>query len=186
VEIPIACKCGRLQGSAGPLSYSLNKRIVCRCKDCQAFYHYLGRLDLLLPDGGSEVIPIHPARLKFSKGQDVLACVRMSDDGLRRWYTSCCKTPLANTHHRNRLPFAGFHRAALVLPADHGLGEIYARINGPNPEGATRATVAALKFIAVGFLRGLHRPWPFPDVAPTVGTDAEYFALIDKVKARWA
>jgi hypothetical protein len=138
---------------------------------------------MLDSEGGSEVIPIHPGRIRFSQGADQLACVRMSDDGLRRWYTSCCRTPVANTHPRDRLPFSGVHRSILSFSGDEVLGPVYARLSGKNPEHALLATLRALLFLAVGLLKGLHRPWPFPDKRAAVGTDAEYYALLDRVKS---
>lgn len=153
------------------------------CWDCQAFAHYLGRVDQMLDSSrGTEIIPVHPARVHFIQGSDKLACVRLSDDGLRRWYTTCCKTPVANTHPKNRLPFAGMHRSILDFSGDELLGPIYARINGKNSHGAFKATLATLRFLAIGIIQGLNVPWPFPHAQPQVGTDAEYYALIKKVK----
>ena len=183
MEASIKCSCGTLQGTAGPLSLRLSKRIICRCNDCQAFAHYLGRVDQMLEaQGGTEIIGIHPNRIRITKGAEKLACVRLSDDGMRRWFTSCCNTPVANTHPQNFLPFAGVHRSVLVLPNQNSLGEVYARINGKNPEGTLRATFAAIKFVAIGFLQQLQKPWPFPNVKPLLGTDSEYDSLIEKVK----
>lgn len=184
MEAIIKCACGTLQGAVGPLSLRLNKRIVCRCNDCQAFAHYLGHVDRVLDvQGGTEIIGIHPNKIRFTKGAEKLTCIRLSDDGMRRWFTSCCNTPVANTHPKNFLPFAGVHRSILVLPNQNSLGQVYARINGKSPQGTLRASLAALRFIAVGFLYQLQKPWPFPDVEPLVGTDSEYDALIKKVNA---
>lgn len=184
MELLIQCLCGCVQGSAGPLSKALNRRIVCMCKDCQAFAHYLGRADQMLDDqGGTEIIPIHPGRMRFVKGIGQLACVRLSDDGLRRWYTSCCKTPVANTHPKNALPFAGVHRSVLVLSSkQNGWDEVYARVNGREARGTLRAIFSTLKFLGVGYLHGLQKPWPFPDVQPTVGTDSEYDSWMKRVR----
>src|SRR4051812_35280295 len=119
LTIPLRCACGAVQGVAGPLTRAFNRRFVCSCADCQAFAIFLGTPEKMLDEfGGSEIVPIHPARIRFSAGVEYLGCVRLSDDGMRRWYTLCCKTPVANTHPRNRLPFAGVHRSILSFSGD--------------------------------------------------------------------
>jgi hypothetical protein len=179
----LRCQCGLVQGSVGPISPWLNKRIVCMCRDCQAFAHYLGRADQMLDLlGGTEVAPVHPGRIHFTQGQDKLACVRLSDDGLRRWYTTCCKTPVANTHPKNWLPFASLHQSIFENSDLSSMGPVYARINSKKGHGTFKAIVSTLRFLTVGIIRGLKTPWPFPDVAPTIGTDREYDLLIEQVK----
>src|SRR5688572_22885083 len=95
--IPLKCNCGSIRGQV-EISRSMNKRIICLCNDCQAYAHYLGRVDRMLdPNGGTDIVPVHPAKLRLTRGAEYLACVRLSDDGVYRWYAGCCNTPIANT-----------------------------------------------------------------------------------------
>src|SRR4051794_19863235 len=105
--ILLKCKCGALKGRIEDVSRSLNKRFICMCNDCQAFAHYLGQVEQMLDrNGGTEVVPVHPARINFTSGIENMVCVRLSSDGIIRWYTCCCKSPVANVPSR-KVPYAG-------------------------------------------------------------------------------
>jgi hypothetical protein len=180
----------------------MNKRIVCLCNDCQAYAHYLDRVDQMLDaNGGTDIVPVHPAKLRLTQGTENLACVRLSDDGIYRWYAGCCKTPIANTPPAN-LPYAGvvteifdFDGNAEKLEA--ALGPVFARINGkygipPLARGTSRSTplramLYVIKFIFTGKAKKLGLPSPFVNsetgrstLQPTVLSDPEYYALIAK------
>jgi hypothetical protein len=178
----------------------MNKRVVCLCNDCQAYAHYLGRADRMLDaNGGTEIVPVHPARLQLTQGKEHLACVRLSDDGVYRWYAGCCRTPIANTPAA-RLPYAGVVTGFLDPSGGPGsleaaLGPVFARINGkhgipPLPPGTAQDTPSrmwlhVLKFILAGKLMKRRTPSPFTDPAtdrpalkPKVLSDPEYYALI--------
>ena len=88
----LRCRCGTLRGYVSHPE-DVN-RGVCYCKDCQAFAHFLETADSVLDSaGGTEVIQTTPANVTITQGQSKLACVRLRNKGLLRWYTSCCKTP---------------------------------------------------------------------------------------------
>lgn len=199
--ISLRCSCGRLRGEA-EISRSLNKRIVCLCNDCQAYAHYLDRVDRMLDaSGGTDILPVHPAKLRLTQGVENLACVRLSDDGVYRWFASCCKTPIANTAP-GKLPYAGVVTEILDVgessaKRDEMLGPVFARINGkygipPLPAGTAhdtpfRVILYVIKFVLIGKLKGLRLPSPFtnpktdrPSVEPKVLSDPEYYALIDR------
>ena len=93
---PLQCRCGTLKGViANPRS---GNRVVCYCRDCQAFAYFLGReADVLDELGGSEVVQILPRNLTFTQGVETLACLRLTENGLLRWYAACCSTPIGNT-----------------------------------------------------------------------------------------
>jgi len=86
-----------VRGVATDVSPSNGFRVVCYCKDCQAFVHFLDRPDVLDPAGGTDIFQMPPGRVKLTAGADVLRCLRLSDSGVLRWYTECCRTPIANT-----------------------------------------------------------------------------------------
>ena len=70
-------------------------QVVCYCKDCQMYALFLGReSDILDEHGGTHVLQLLPKNVAFTQGTEALACVRLSENGLLRWYASCCKTPI--------------------------------------------------------------------------------------------
>jgi Family of unknown function (DUF6151) len=115
MDHPLRCQCGTLKGTVS-LSQGVN-RAVCYCRDCQAFAHFLGRAsETLDAQGGTDVIQTLPARLTFTAGREVLACVRLSDKGLVRWYAECCRTPIGNTLIDYRISFIGLVHTCLQTP----------------------------------------------------------------------
>jgi Family of unknown function (DUF6151) len=112
---PLQCRCGTLKGYVDT-SKPVN-RAVCYCKDCQAFAHYLGRpSEILDSSGGTDVIQTVPAKVTFTQGRETLACMRLSEKGLVRWYASCCNTPIGNTAANYRLSFVGLIHNCLEAP----------------------------------------------------------------------
>jgi len=109
---PLRCNCGAL---AGVVEHErLANHSVCYCQDCQAFARFLGReADLLDARGGCETIQALPKDVTFQEGVQHLACVRLSETGLLRWYAACCNTPIGNTPATSKLPFVGLARACL-------------------------------------------------------------------------
>jgi hypothetical protein len=111
---PLQCRCGSLQGyveTQGPANRSL-----CYCNDCQAFARYLGRPNEILDsNGGTDVIQTLPALVTLTQGQEVLACMRLSDRGLLRWYAKCCNTPIGNTVADFRVSFIGLIHNCLEI-----------------------------------------------------------------------
>ena len=85
-----------MRGIASDVSPPTGFRFVCYCKDCQAFAHFLDRADVLDPAGGTDIFHMPPGRVKLTAGTDALRCLRLSNKVLR-WYTECCRTPIANT-----------------------------------------------------------------------------------------
>lgn len=103
--LPLACRCGRLRGRALDVAPAQVNRVVCYCHDCRAFVRWLGRLDLLDPSGGTDVVQVARANVVFDDGFDQVRCMRLSETGLFRFYTDCCKTPVGNAIPR--VPFLG-------------------------------------------------------------------------------
>ena len=106
LDLPLRCRCGRLRGIASDVSPSSGFRFICYCRDCQAFARFLDSADVLDPAGGTDIFHMPPARVKLSSGTDVLRCLRFSDKVLR-WYSDCCRTPIANTAARPGFPAIG-------------------------------------------------------------------------------
>jgi len=134
---PLQCQCGTLKGTlTHPKSVN---RLVCYCRDCQAFAHFLGKAsETLDAQGGTEVIQTVPANLTFTAGQEVLACVRLSEKGLIRWYASCCHTPIGNTLSDYRISFIGLVHTCLQTPEkslDSAFGPIRMRAFAKGAKG---------------------------------------------------
>lgn len=101
---PVQCRCGIVQGELLRLEKALHA--VCYCRDCQTYAHALGEASRTLDaKGGTEVVATQAKYLRFSSGAGRLACVRLTETGILRWYASCCRTPLANTPRDMRLPY---------------------------------------------------------------------------------
>jgi hypothetical protein len=105
-EIDMSCRCGTLQGRVNAESASVINRAVCYCRDCQAFLHWLQRPDLLDAQAGSDIVQVAPSSLRFERGHEQIRSVRLSRNGLYRWYASCCNSPVGNTL-RPSIPFVG-------------------------------------------------------------------------------
>lgn len=108
----IQCQCGevkaQLQGEG------THNRIVCYCADCRAFAYFLGRGEQVLDaQGGTEIVQVSQARLRFVQGREHLAAMRLSDKGMLRWYAACCKTPIGNIMPDPKMAFIGLIHSAL-------------------------------------------------------------------------
>jgi hypothetical protein len=170
VRFVIRCRCGEVEGHVDVASRRDCNRVRCYCDDCQAYAHHLGRADVLDENGGSDIIQVAPAALSFVRGADRIACVRLGEKGLFRWYASCCKTPVGNTM-RPWLPFVGIAASSFAATSSeleatfgvpvpimtkHAIGEL--------PAGAMKTNrpyvLRVLPIIAGWALRG--RAWPHP------------------------
>ena len=109
---PLQCRCGTLKALVHDPRNS--NHAVCYCRDCQAFAHFLGRADEVLDErGGTEVIQVLPKNVVFTQGIEALACMRLTPEGLVRWYAACCKTPIGNTLATPKLSFVGLVHTCL-------------------------------------------------------------------------
>lgn len=179
------------------VSPATGNRVVCYCDDCQAFARFLEQPDVLDALGGTDIYQVAPARMRITAGEDALACVRLSEKGLYRWYAGCCRTPIGNTIPR--APFVG----VIHVFMDHaGDGRSRDEVLGPPvgfvhgrfaiggqpahaPRKATVGLVARSARLLLGWwARGLGTPSPFfdaktraPRVPPRVLTKDERDAL---------
>jgi hypothetical protein len=105
-QAELHCRCGEVRGLVTNASARTVNRVVCYCDDCQAFAHQLGRADLLDAHGGTDIVQVAPASLKLVQGQHRIVGLRLTPNGLFRWYASCCNTPMGNAL-RPAIPFVG-------------------------------------------------------------------------------
>jgi hypothetical protein len=115
MDHPLQCTCGTLKGYVRHPERV--NRVICYCRDCRAFAHFLGRpADILDAQGGTDVIQTVPANVTLTEGQQVLACMRLTEKGLVRWYAKCCNTPIGNTVADFRVSFIGLVHNCLENP----------------------------------------------------------------------
>lgn len=163
----IQCDCGQVRAEIKHFPKDMPGRLACYCDDCQMYLMHLQRTDLFVDAaGGTEIVPVYPAHLALTQGADKLECLRLSPNGMFRWWASCCKTPIANL--RPNFPWIGvFARAYSVqdpelLPRTFGprrsaiLGK-FAR--GPKPKDAAetmnfKAFWSVFPFLLKGLLTG--------------------------------
>jgi hypothetical protein len=176
-DVALRCRCGRVRGVAVGVSPSDGFRFVCYCKDCQAFARFLGLGDVLDPAGGTDIFQMPPGRVKLTAGTDAMRCLRLSDKVLR-WYTDCCRTPIANTAAGPRFPIAAVIHSFMDHDADGRsrddmLGRPLCRIfersavgplppSAPPPPSLRVFARRATKMLG-WWVRGLGQPTPFFD-----------------------
>lgn len=187
---PLRCKCGTLRGHVSQPEKST--RMVCYCKDCQAFAQYLGNAgDILDEMGGTDIVAVHPQTVTFTDGQHALACMSLSEEGMLRWYASCCNTPIGNTSRSIKMAYVGLIHSCLEDPSlsiASAFGPVRMRTATKSAKGqvessapATVATIARIAFAVIGGrLTGSYKRTPFfhadkgtPVVKPTVLTREE-------------
>lgn len=130
MDASLACRCGDVRGRVVGASRATVNRVVCYCDDCQAYAHHLKRPDLLDAHGGSDVVQVAPAALRFERGEEHLAGLRLTPKGLFRWYARCCNTPVGNTLLPS-IPFVGIVSAAFAGD-ERGADALFGRSRGVN------------------------------------------------------
>ena len=96
-----------MKGIARDISPSSVNRIVCYCKDCQAFANQVEDNSTALNEfGGTEIMQIPLSHLDIKQGMEHVACLQLKEKRLLRWYTNCCGTLIGNTVGI-KLPFVG-------------------------------------------------------------------------------
>ena len=195
---PLQCRCGALKGYVSD-SAGVN-RCVCYCSDCQAFAHFLGRpSEILDAQGGTDVIQTRPANVTFTQGAEGLACMRLTEKGLLRWYAACCNTPIGNTLANVRVSFVGLVHSCLEGAGgslDTYFGPVRAYVNTKSAKGEVRSSSIAmisviLRFIAMvarARIDGSYKRTPFfsadtgaPIVTPKVLSRGERERLMSAV-----
>jgi hypothetical protein len=198
LNVPLRCRCGHVRAVASEVSPFTGCRVVCYCGDCQAFARFLTRPDVLDAAGGTDIFQMPTGRLKFTAGTDAMRCLRLSNKGVFRWYTDCCRTPIGNTAGP-RVPVVGVIHSFMDYEAsgpsrDEVLGPPLCRIYersaiGPLPPTAPPPPsfgvfIRRASKMLGWWVRGLGRPTPFfddrtnyPRAVPRVLTPSERAVL---------
>ncbi|WP_339846433.1 DUF6151 family protein [uncultured Halopseudomonas sp.] len=129
-NLVLQCRCGQIKGRAININPADRTRVICYCKDCQAFAHALQAGAVVLDEqGGTDIYQLPPARLQIHQGQDQIRCLRLSEKGLYRWYAGCCNTPIGNTLSP-RVPMIGLIHCFIADPErETKLGPVRACVN---------------------------------------------------------
>jgi hypothetical protein len=170
-QAELRCRCGEVRGSLANPSPKTVNRVICYCDDCQAFAHQLGRADLLDAHGGTDTVQVAPASLRILQGHNHIRGLRLTPNGLFRWYADCCNTPVGNTM-KPAIPFVGIVAQAFETGnqrADDLFGKplcgIFGKFAvGDAPPGSTRINLPmlarAIRMVLGWRLRGM--TWPHP------------------------
>jgi len=187
----LQCGCGTLKGLVAHAEAAT--RGVCYCQHCQAFARFLGHADEILDEsGGTDVVATLASNVTITEGANALACMSLTENGLLRWYASCCNTPIGNTTRNFKLPYVGLVHNCLEKSGpslDAAFGPVRMRVNTQSatrgrPSSTPFATLAAvLRLMAsIGRARldGSYRRTPFFD--PQRGTPVVASSVISRAE----
>ena len=197
----LQCRCGSLKGVLAD-ARKVN-RVICYCKDCQAFAHFLGGAKQILDErGGSDIVQALPRELTFTQGAENLACLRLTEKGLLRWYASCCHTPIGNTLATPKLSFIGLVHTCLETAGGRSLDEAFGPVvawvhtksarGEPKPKDRGQTAIGAwfLGTVLRARFNGDYKTTPFfdldrgaPVAAPQVLSADDRARLMQKLQA---
>lgn len=169
----ISCDCGAFEAELTHFPAHTVGRLICYCSDCQMYLKKLGREELLDEFGGTEIIPVYPSEVRITKGKEYLVCNQLSPEGLFRWSTRCCNSPVGNI--RPKFPWLGIPHNAYRAGQDpeclERLGPVRSRIYGRDATGeppfeiseklGLKDALTVIPFVIRGFVGGKHKRSPF-------------------------
>jgi len=153
-SIELHCRCGSVRGSVD-FSRPSRVRVVCHCGDCAAYARHIG------DERATQIVLATPNQIQIRSGKENIRCLRLTERGLTRWFTACCKTPLANTSRHAWMPFVGLMTCVLHVEHETVLGPP-THANGSHPT-PWRTVLRSLWTLTLGFLLRRHRPHAFFD-----------------------
>jgi hypothetical protein len=125
----------------------------------------------------------------FTQGTEALACMRLTDKGMVRWYAGCCKTPIGNTLENYKISFIGLLHNCLETaerPLQNSFGAVrtcanpQGAIGDPKPKAKGMAATIwwVVKTILKARVNGDYKRTPFfrdgrPIASPRVLSSAE-------------
>ena len=148
---PISCTCGKIRG---PLKATKpSNRCICYCTDCQAFVRHLRAGNALNAHGGTDILQVPSSNVEFTRGAENLACLRLTEKGLLRWYSICCLTPIGNTSADWKISFVGLVHTCLDSESqslESSFGPVTMRVN-------VKSAIGTDKPPAIGLLSGISK-----------------------------
>ena len=142
-----------------------------------------------------------PKYVTITQGIEALACMRLTEKGLMRWYARCCSTPIGNTAATAKLSFVGLVHSCLEGPAaslEGSFGPVRAVVNTHSAKGTpkpkSRGMAATLAWLIPAMIKarldGGYKKTPFfnmdsgaPVAQPKVLSAAELSRLKSAVDA---
>lgn len=157
MTLHLQCRCGTVKGELEPAR--VYTRATCYCKDCRSFARFLAVPGVMDAAGGTDIVTMAPAAVRFTDGTEHVACMSLSPNGLLRWYAACCRTPLANTPRESKLPYVGMVTACFADPSqtvDAALGPPgRTLINTPSATAPVKSTPLAFATGGLRILAGI-------------------------------
>src|ERR1044072_6456195 len=166
----IQCECGKFQAQLKKFRKDTPGLLLYYCDDCQSYLHHLGRADLRDNNGGTEIIPAYPSNIEILAGKEHLKCTKIAPNGMFRFSTTCCNTPIGNT--RLNTPWMGLLRRVYDhKKLDQAFTSVKSSImgrfaKGTPPKGTpatfdTKAFVTVMPFLLKGKLLKKSKGSPF-------------------------
>ncbi len=193
----ISCQCGKLKGYV--VCNKQENRGICYCTDCQAFAKYLRQESAVLNNAaGTEIVQTLAEFVHFTEGKEALACIKLTEKGLLRWYSDCCKTPIANTPDNFNVAFVGLVHNCLEnhgQPIEQSFGKVKmaafteSATGDPKPKsyGVPLAMIKIMAKLLKARISGSYKRTPFfdsqtgkPVIAPKVLSSDELKDLKEK------
>ncbi|PCH61699.1 MAG: hypothetical protein COC19_04490 [SAR86 cluster bacterium] len=175
-ELQLKCDCGKVTGIVHDVKPGCGNRVVCYCASCRNFAKHVNPDGHVLNEfGGTEIFQIAPSSMEIQQGLDSIACLRLSEKGLYRWYASCCNTPIGNTVSL-RFPLVGVISSFITRDqgVDSKIGPVvgisyeqYATGDLPQSMRIGKSKIAQLftmiRKMLIWKVQGKHSPSPFYD-----------------------
>lgn len=144
VACRLRCWCGSIEGMVTNPASAIH--VVCYCEYCQAYAHLLGRPQRVLDEhGGSQLLQTLPANITFTSTLETLVCLRLTPNGMLRWYARCCGAPIGNTPANPKRSLIHLVHACLDsggVPLEKIFGPVTARRHTADATGKPRPKAA--------------------------------------------
>ncbi|WP_171236787.1 DUF6151 family protein [Ruegeria sp. HKCCA6837] len=164
--LAFSCRCGSLQGRVSARGVRQGTHVECFCRDCRAAQLYFKQPDPA--PGAVDILQMAPEEIEITAGGQFIAAMKLSPNGMLRWYANCCNTPLATTPPSASLPFAGF-LVRRITDDTSILGPVTTRGFVPRPNGKQKhekirfAAFGLIRRVAISRLSGRWKNTPFFD-----------------------
>lgn len=168
-DLSLKCKCGEFRAVVRNFAAETSGRAICYCDDCQAYAQALGRpKEILNQSGGTDITPVMPSQFKILSGASHLRLLRLTPDGLNRFFVECCHSPVVNAPGP-QIPYLGLVTALAEDPkllgrVRFGLQARYAIGNPPPPKSdkiGLGAMLWMMKFMSRALFKGAGKENPF-------------------------
>lgn len=156
MALSLRCECGRVQGRVE--TDQVYVRATCYCRDCQAYARWLDRPGVTDAQGGTDIVAMNPAAVHITSGDEQIACMSLSEKGILRWYTVCCRTPLGNTPRDAKIAYVGIVTTGLspAREVDAAFGpKGKTVINSGSAQGKVKATPVGFVVGGLRIVRGM-------------------------------